>query len=158
MSTSHNRWQAANGPGPWPCSGCGEDVARIGSELESVTPLQLQGIIHHHDLNRRNNDQGNLRVMHHGCHVAHHRELRRGPAVKVTVLRTVPLYDKEQIADQLRQAIASGEITHKLPSVQDIARQANVAPGTARRALNILKAEGLTVGRPGIGTFIRRTG
>lgn len=76
--------------------------------------------------------------------------------METTIDVTSPVYPKEQIANKLRQAIADGEYPDKLPSVTDLARMFNVAPGTAQRALNILKAEGLTVGRPGLGTFVRR--
>jgi len=76
--------------------------------------------------------------------------------VEITIDVTSPVYPYEQIAGQLRDAIASGEITDRLPSVTEIAESAGVAPGTAQRALNILKREGLTVGRPGLGTFVRR--
>lgn len=78
--------------------------------------------------------------------------------METTIDVTIPVPAKEQIAEQLRQAIKSGEYTDRLPSVNELADMFSVAPGTAQRALNILKAEGLTVGRPGVGTFIRRTG
>ena len=76
--------------------------------------------------------------------------------MEITIDVTSPVYPYEQIAGQLRDAIASGKITDRLPSVTEIAESAGVAPGTAQRALNILKREGLTVGRPGLGTFVRR--
>ena len=76
--------------------------------------------------------------------------------MEITIDVTSPVYPYVQIADQLRAAIASGKITDKLPSVTKIARDANVAPGTAQRALNILRDEGLIIGRPGLGTFVRR--
>jgi DNA-binding GntR family transcriptional regulator len=76
--------------------------------------------------------------------------------VEIAIDITSPVYPYVQIADQLRAAIASGEITGMLPSLTDIARDAGVALGTARRALGVLKDEGLVYGVPGRGTFVRR--
>ncbi len=153
---SHRAWRAANGPGPWSCSGCGQEVPRLGAD--GVTQWRLQGIVHHHDGNHGNNAPGNLRVMHHGCHVSHHMAQRQAPRIPLSVRDTIPLHDKEQIAGQLRTAIETGEITDMLPSLMDIAESCNVALGTARRAVQILKDEGLVTTAPGRGTFVRRDG
>jgi len=48
--------------------------------------------------------------------------------VEITIDVTSPVYPYEQIAGQLRDAIASGEITDRLPSVTEIAESAGVAP------------------------------
>lgn len=67
-----------------------------------------------------------------------------------------PVHPYVQIADQLRAAIASGEITDLLPSLTDIAEETGVAIGTVSRAVKILRDEGLVYGVPGRGTFVRR--
>ena len=69
-----------------------------------------------------------------------------------------PSHPYVQIADQLRAAIASGEITDLLPSLTEITGQAGVAPNTVRRAIKILVDEGLVYTVPGRGTFVRRPG
>ena len=67
-----------------------------------------------------------------------------------------PVHHKVQIANQLREAIASGEITDQLPSLTEIAEEAGVVVGTVSRAIQILKEEGLVYGVPGRGTFVRK--
>ena len=71
---------------------------------------------------------------------------------------TSPVYPYMQIAGQLRAAIENGEITDVFPSLWDIANDAGVSYNTARRAVKILKDEGLIDAVPGRGTFIRRPG
>ncbi|MDI1464899.1 GntR family transcriptional regulator [Catellatospora sp. KI3] len=63
-----------------------------------------------------------------------------------------------RVADQLRQRILSGELPEgaRLPSLRDIAAQYDVAVGIATRALDVLRADGLVMSRPGAGTFVRR--
>jgi len=62
-----------------------------------------------------------------------------------------------QVADQLRQAIASGTYAagSLLPGVRTLAKTYAVAPATAAKAVDVLKAEGLVVGRTGLGTVVR---
>lgn len=76
--------------------------------------------------------------------------------MEITIDVTSPVYPYVQIANQLRQAIADGKITHMLPSLTDIARDAGVALGTAKRGVDLLKEEGLVYGVRGRGTFVRR--
>ena len=59
-----------------------------------------------------------------------------------------------QLAAILRRQIESGEITDRLPSITELTREHDVAPNTVQRALRVLKAEGLIIGRPGRGTFV----
>ena len=61
-----------------------------------------------------------------------------------------------QLAAILRKQIEDGEITDRLPSIMELTREHDVAPNTVQRALRVLKAEGLIVGRQGRGTFVRR--
>lgn len=68
-------------------------------------------------------------------------ELDRGSAV--------PLY--QQLAAGLRKRIMAGEL-RRLPSQNDLAKSYGVAVGTARKALALLRAEGLVVTYPGSGS------
>lgn len=62
-----------------------------------------------------------------------------------------------EIADALRSAIASGEFPQgsRIPGENTVMADYGVVRMTARRALDVLKAEGLVVARPGSGTFVR---
>lgn len=51
---------AYNGPGPYECCFCHEDVT-----MELV-------YVHHDDHNKKNNDPSNLKAAHGGCHSGHH--------------------------------------------------------------------------------------
>jgi len=69
----------------------------------------------------------------------------------------VPTPPYRQIADELRRQILSGELGagEKVPSENALALQHRVAPETARAALGVLAAEGLTEARRGSGTRVR---
>lgn len=69
-------------------------------------------------------------------------------------LDPTPLY--EQLAAVLRQVIQSGDIQPRdlLPSESQLQQTYGVSRGTIRRALEILKAEGLVVTIAGRGTFV----
>jgi len=55
----------------------------------------------------------------------------------------------------LRERIISGEITSVLPSLTDLTQETGLAPNTIRRAIKILRDEGLVYTVPGRGTFVR---
>ncbi|GAA3022548.1 GntR family transcriptional regulator [Actinokineospora globicatena] len=61
------------------------------------------------------------------------------------------------IADALRQRIDSGELQpgDRIPSENELMAAHGVEQPTARRALDVLKNEGLIVARRGAGTFVR---
>lgn len=65
-----------------------------------------------------------------------------------------PLY--EQVLDQMRSAIARGEIDlgEKIPSVREMAQALKLNPNTVMRAYQELERDGLTETRRGQGTFI----
>lgn len=65
-----------------------------------------------------------------------------------------PLY--EQILQQMRSAIAKGEIAlgEKIPSVREMAHALKVNPNTVSRAYQELERDGLTETRRGQGTFV----
>jgi len=66
-----------------------------------------------------------------------------------------PVY--KQLADILRQRIASGGYMEgeMLPSAAGLARTFVVGTDTVRRALNVLRLEGLIATVPKLGSFVR---
>ena len=62
----------------------------------------------------------------------------------------------QQLAAILRAQIESGELAPgaKLPAILDLAEQYHLAPVTVRKALDILKREGLIRAVSGWGTFV----
>ena len=65
----------------------------------------------------------------------------------------VPPY--EQVAKMLRDEIAQGTMTGRIPTVRTIAEHHHVSHRVAARALEILKGEGMIVNVPGEGEFVR---
>ncbi len=65
----------------------------------------------------------------------------------------VPPY--EQVAKMMRDEIAEGTLTSRIPSVHTIAEHHHVSHRVAARALEILKGEGMIVSVPGQGDFVR---
>jgi DNA-binding GntR family transcriptional regulator len=76
-------------------------------------------------------------------------------SVTVDHLDPTPLY--EQLAVVLRQMIASGELRPRdpVPSEKQLQQEHGVSRGTIRRALDILRDEGLVVTIAGRGTFVK---
>jgi DNA-binding GntR family transcriptional regulator len=64
-----------------------------------------------------------------------------------------------QIADALRQAIRTGELSPgaQIPSTNELALRYGVARNTVRSAVRELTDEGLLVARHGSGVFVRST-
>jgi GntR family transcriptional regulator len=138
---SHTVWLAANGPGPWPCTFCGDPVLRLGDpRIERAAA----GIIHHDDHDHGNNAIGNLRAAHNGCHVCYHNS-PRGEMGHFYVV------------DTLTARIEAGDLERgsKLPSEKAVAKDFGVAYGTVRRAMDVLRERGLIVTIWGKGTFVR---
>jgi DNA-binding transcriptional regulator YhcF (GntR family) len=65
----------------------------------------------------------------------------------------VPPY--EQVALIMRDEIAQGTLTGRVPSIHTIALHHRVSHRTAARALSILRGEGMIVNVPGKGHFVR---
>jgi DNA-binding GntR family transcriptional regulator len=65
----------------------------------------------------------------------------------------VPPY--EQVAKMLRDEIAEGTMTGRVPSAHDVAEQYQVSHRVAARALEILEGEGLIENVPGEGHVVR---
>ncbi len=59
-----------------------------------------------------------------------------------------------QLAELLRERIASGEITSVVPSILELTEETGLAVNTVRRAIKILADEGLVQTIPGRGTFV----
>src|SRR6516164_1176642 len=66
----------------------------------------------------------------------------------------LPIY--QQLAQQIREAIARGELQPEagLPSVRQLSRELVVNPNTVARAYTELEREGLLISRPGRGIFV----
>ncbi|WP_084468917.1 GntR family transcriptional regulator [Nocardiopsis trehalosi] len=66
-----------------------------------------------------------------------------------------PVY--REIAEALRGAIASGELSHgdRVPGENDLMRRYGVARATARQALSVLINEGIVVAIRGSGVYVR---
>jgi GntR family transcriptional regulator len=64
-----------------------------------------------------------------------------------------------QLVQQVKQALRVGLLApgDQLPKVRDVAQSLAINPNTVSKAYRELEIEGLVEGRPGVGTFIRRT-
>jgi GntR family transcriptional regulator len=62
-----------------------------------------------------------------------------------------------QLATILREKIASGEITGRVPSGLTLAQEYGISHGSAERALKILKDEGLIYAVVGKGAYVKRS-
>jgi DNA-binding GntR family transcriptional regulator len=61
-----------------------------------------------------------------------------------------------QLADSLRVRIASGELTGRVPSERTLHEETGLAPMTIRKAIRLLRDEGLVRTVPGWGTYVER--
>lgn len=70
--------------------------------------------------------------------------------------RTTPVPPSRQIANAIRALIETGELApdRRIPSIIALAGDYGVSPDTARKAIRILRDEGLVVVVPGYGTFV----
>ncbi len=74
--------------------------------------------------------------------------------MKIEIDPSSPVHPYRQLADRLRELIASGEITSQLPSITKLTEATMLAVGTVRRGIDILVKEGLVETVPGRGTFV----
>lgn len=65
-----------------------------------------------------------------------------------------PVHPYLQIAGNLRQRIADGEITSKLPSYTELCAESGMTLGTVQRAVKVLVREGLVFTVPSRGVFV----
>lgn len=61
----------------------------------------------------------------------------------------------ERVADELRAAIVAGDVTGRLPALTGLADRYGTTVDVARRAVEILRGEGLLVTKQGSGTYVR---
>ncbi|MEA2732160.1 MAG: hypothetical protein QOF70_6635 [Acetobacteraceae bacterium] len=64
-----------------------------------------------------------------------------------------------QLVQQVKQALRVGLLTpgDQLPKVRDVAQSLAINPNTVLKGYRELEIEGLVEGRPGVGTFVKRT-
>ena len=76
--------------------------------------------------------------------------------MRIEVDPKAPSPPSEQIADQVRYAVAQGRIRpgDRLPSVRGLAETALVNPNTVAKAYRDLEREGTVETRPGSGVFV----
>ena len=75
---------------------------------------------------------------------------------RVMITRGTPVPPYRQLAAIIRGQIESGELTpgQQLPSVINLAAEYDIAVPTVRKAISLLKDEGLVTGVAGYGTFV----
>ncbi|MBL9089275.1 MAG: GntR family transcriptional regulator [Planctomycetia bacterium] len=73
---------------------------------------------------------------------------------RVDPSRGEPLF--QQLVDAVKRAVATGALVpgDRLPSVRELARDLVINPNTIAKAFRELEGEGVTVSRPGAGTFV----
>ena len=74
--------------------------------------------------------------------------------IVLSPLNPDPMY--KQITDQIKDAIASGQLTQdtKLPSIREMARELNISAITIKRAYADLENEGYILTRSGLGSYV----
>ncbi len=77
--------------------------------------------------------------------------------MRITVTNASPLPIYEQITQQVKQAILTGEVAAgaALPSIRQLARDLRVSVITTTRAYNDLARDGFIVSVPGKGAFVQ---
>ena len=85
--------------------------------------------------------------------------MKAEPSIVFRLDRKSGLPAYRQVVDQVRQAVRLGILRpgDRLPTVREVVKQIAINPNTVHRAYRDLEAQGLTEGRPGSGTFIRRS-
>ena len=78
--------------------------------------------------------------------------------MKLTIDPTGAVPVSEQIAESVRFAIASGDLTpgERLPSVRGLARDILVNPNTVAKVYRDLERDGILRTRPGSGVFVAK--
>jgi len=66
-----------------------------------------------------------------------------------------PLPYWEQLANIIRERIRSGEIQHRVPSLNTLTQEFGLSRNTVIKAIAALEADGLVVTRQGRGTFVK---
>ena len=66
----------------------------------------------------------------------------------------IPVF--RQLALILAGRIERGEITRRLPSENTLMQEFGLALGTVRKAIGVLRDDGIVFTTPGVGTFVRQ--
>jgi GntR family transcriptional regulator len=82
--------------------------------------------------------------------------LSYGAAVKIDYGSATPPY--MQLAAELRRRIEAGEITARLPGEKALQQEYGLALATVRKAVKVLRDEGLVRTVPGWGTYVTERG
>jgi GntR family transcriptional regulator len=72
----------------------------------------------------------------------------------VTIDPDSPQHPYVQLAGLLRERITTGKTGPRLPSIMELADETGLSPATVKRALRLLRDEGLIFSVPGRGTFV----
>lgn len=90
------------------------------------------------------------------CQITLHEAIVHSTMLEVKVNRDEPLELHEQVAAQIRRAIADGEAApgDRLPPAKDLAAVAGVNKNTVLRALRLLRDEGVLEFRRGRGVTV----
>lgn len=67
-----------------------------------------------------------------------------------------PEHPYVQLAGLLRERITTGETGPRVPSIMELAEETGLSAATVKRALRLLRDEGLIFSVPGRGTFVSR--
>jgi GntR family transcriptional regulator len=67
-----------------------------------------------------------------------------------------PEHPYVQLAGLLRDQIQAGKIGPRVPSIMELAEETGLSAATVKRALALLRDEGLIFAVPGRGTFVRK--
>ncbi|MEP7023755.1 MAG: winged helix-turn-helix domain-containing protein [Actinomycetota bacterium] len=67
-----------------------------------------------------------------------------------------PEHPYVQLAGLLREQIRAGKIGPRVPSIMELAEETGLSAATVKRALGLLRDEGLIFAVPGRGTFVRK--
>jgi DNA-binding GntR family transcriptional regulator len=67
-----------------------------------------------------------------------------------------PEHPYVQLASLLRSEIKAGRIGPRVPSIMELADETGLSAATVKRAMGLLRDEGLIYAVPGRGTFVRK--
>ena len=90
------------------------------------------------------------------CIYKHHINHKGEPVMKILISNTSPLPLYQQIVDQIREAILTGELAegYAMPSIRVFANDLKVSVLTIRRVYEEMEREGFLISRVGTGTFV----
>jgi GntR family transcriptional regulator len=85
--------------------------------------------------------------------------MTEGPTMRFRLDRQSGLPAYRQLVEQVRHALRLGVLCpgDQLPTVREVVKQIAINPNTVHRAYRELEQQGLTEGRQGSGTFVKRS-